>query len=107
MTAFFFAPHVLPAYSYDPSKNDIVDETPLVKDVFKALLMTIVWGAMLSVFLYPVHIGVTVLSIAILTTVGLFVAAAAHVPSALGRSVGMLGVDMVQEAAHATETKPW
>ena len=101
-TEFFFSPYVLPAYSYDPSSSDVVDEAPLVKGVFKCLLLSVAWGASLAVFLYPVHIGVTVLSTALLATVGLVVAAASYTPVRLGKSAAFINEPAVADAvAHA------
>ena len=104
-TLLFFSPYVMPIYSYDPKNNDVVDETPVAKQILYALIAALLWGCAMSVFLYPVNVGVGVACLFLLIVTSVVVAAVSFVPLQLGKYASMLGTDVIREAAASAHEK--
>ncbi|CAM9318942.1 unnamed protein product, partial [Ectocarpus fasciculatus] len=104
-TLIFFSPYVMPVFSYDPAKSDLVDETAVAKDFFQALVAGALWGAFLAMFLYPVSVGVGVACMFLLVIASLISATVSRVPLLLGRYSNLLTHDIIQAAANAAREK--
>jgi hypothetical protein len=89
----------MPAYSYDPKTNDVVDESRLAKEVLSVLVMGALWGACMVAFLYPVNIGIQVACSFLLVIAAVIASAVSYVPTMLGKYQSMLGPEGILEAA--------
>jgi hypothetical protein len=104
-TLIFFSPYVMPVFTYDPRKSDIVDETEVAKDFFQAMVVGALWGAFLAIFLYPVSVGVGVACMFLLIIAALISFSISRVPLTLGRYSNLLTHDIIQAAANAAREK--
>lgn len=104
-TLIFFSPYVMPVFSYDPTKSDLVDENAVAKDFFEALVAGALWGAFLAMFLYPVSVGVGVACMFLLVIAALISYTVSRVPLLLGKYSNLLTHDIIEQAANAAREK--
>ena len=102
-SVMFFSPYILPVYSYNPTTNDIVDESEFVKVILSSLLACLIWSVNLAIFLNPVSIGVCMCCICLLTIAAFYSWAVCHVPKLLGKYSTMITVESIGEAAQVAK----
>ena len=95
----FFSPTFMPVYSYDPTTNDVHDESQLAKELLGALLMGALWGACMCAFLYPVNIGIAIACSFLQIIAAVIATAVSYVPLQLGKYQSMLASEGILEAA--------
>jgi hypothetical protein len=102
---FFYSPFVMPVYSYNAEKQDVVDESQLALNVFYTLMIGVVWGCFMAVFYYPVDIGVALACCFLLTIFALTSLAVSYVPQRLAKASTMLTSEGIVECANAAKEK--
>jgi hypothetical protein len=104
-TLLYFSPYVLPVYTYDARKEDIIDQTEASMYFLRALLGGALWGAFLAMFLYPVSVGVGVACLFLLAIATIMAWAISYVPLSLGHYSSLLTDDAIRSAAHAAKER--
>jgi hypothetical protein len=104
-TMFFFSPFVMPVYSYDSQKQDVINESELALSIFYCLMIGVVWGCFMAVFYYPVDIGVALACCFLLTIAALTALAVSYIPMQLAKASNMLTPDGIVEVANAAKEK--
>lgn len=104
-TIFFFSPFVLPVYSYDAEHQDIVDESELALKIFYILMVGVTWGCFMTVFFYPINVGVALACCFLLTIAALTSLAVSNIPMQLAKASTMLNPDGIVECANAAKEK--
>eukprot|EP00606_Chrysophyceae_sp_TOSAG23-5_P000052 GSChrysophyteH2.ASY1.ANO1.1648.1 assembled CDS len=98
-TMIFFSPFMFPVYSYDPKKNDVVNETDFAKNVVNLLLIGAGWGASLCTFVHPIDLGILIACLFLMTIAAVIAFALSYVPQQLGKYSSMISPDGVVDAA--------
>ena len=99
----FFSPCILPVYSYNPTNNDIVDESDIVKVFLSSLLACFIWSVNLAIFLNPVDIGVCLCCICLLAVAAFYAWAVCYVPQLLGKYSSMISIESIADAAQVAK----
>lgn len=104
-TLVYLSPYVLPVYTYDARKGDIVDQTEASMYFLRALLGGALWGAFLAMFLYPVSVGVGIACLFLLAIATIVAWAISYVPLSIGRYSSLLTDDIIRSAASAAKDR--
>lgn len=49
---------MFPAFTYDARTGNLVDETPVMRQVFSGMLVGVAWGIAVAMFVEPLGVGV-------------------------------------------------
>ncbi|CAM9465301.1 unnamed protein product, partial [Choristocarpus tenellus] len=97
-TIMYFGPWVFPAYSYDAQTNNLVDETPIVQQVFYGLLVGVGWGTAVAIFVEPLGVGVIIACVFLMALATVAAACVSSAPNKLGIAAQFLDSSLVREA---------
>ncbi len=56
----FVSPYVFPIYAYNPNRKTSVQAGTYVMGMYATLLAAVFWSILLSIYLYPMHYGISV-----------------------------------------------
>jgi hypothetical protein len=104
-TVIFLSPFVMPVYSYNSSKNDIVSEEDLAKQIATILLAGALWGTFMAMFLYPVSVGVIVACVFLMIIFAFVSYAVSSVPLRMGDLAAMMSPETMMNAVNAAVEK--
>jgi hypothetical protein len=104
-TVIFMSPFVMPVYSYNSSKNDIVNEEDLAKQIATILLAGALWGTFMAMFLYPVSVGVIVACVFLMIIFAIVSYAVSYVPLRMGDLAAMMSPETMMNAVNAALEK--
>lgn len=97
----YFSPHVMPVYSYDSTNHDVIDETFVAKQLFGVLVTGVLWGASMSIFLYPISVGTGTACLFLLIVAAVIASTISYIPHRLGKFSTMLTINNIRDAANA------
>lgn len=104
-TVLFMSPFVMPVYSYNSAKNDIVNEEDLAKQIATILLAGALWGTFMAIFLYPVSVGVIVACVFLMIIFAIVSYAVSYVPLKMGNLAAMMSPETMLNAVNAAIEK--
>jgi hypothetical protein len=101
----YVSKYVFPVYMYNPSSNDITDESSAVMHLYLCMGAILAWGVACVIFIDPLDVGVAIVSmilIAIVSTTGWLLA---HTPLELGKAAKCVDAGVLRFAgAEARKT---
>ena len=102
-TIYYFSPFIMPVYSYNAIKQDIVNESELILNIFYLLLLFVLWGCSMAIFYYPIDIGIAIACCFILLIAAIISIAVSYIPMQLAKASTMLTSDSIVECANAAK----
>eukprot|EP01039_Chlorochromonas_danica_P003213 gene3212-3519_t len=104
-SCFFFAPYLFPVYSYEPSSQDVLDESENAIAAVYVALLAILWGASMTIFYYPMHVGIACSCAVLLFSVAVAAVCISHTPRQLAKCQALVDVDIIKGAAEAAKNR--
>lgn len=104
-TYFFASPYLMPVYSYNAASKDLFDESELMHNVCVLFLLGVVWGWSLTVFFYPLHIGIAISSGFLLVACSAIALSVTYIPRQLAKVHAFILPESVAEALTLARAK--
>lgn len=104
-TYFFASPYLMPVYSYNASAKDLQDESELVYDISMFFLLGVIWGWSMTVFFYPLHVGIAISCGFLLVACSVTALSVTYIPRQLAKVHAFILPELVSESLQIAKDK--